>query len=401
MKKIDVVKQLIEDLNNKKEETVRLNPVIAPKEVKAFEKKYKVTLPGSYVDFITHVGDGAVIHSEVYGTQELLSLSSYESRKPPKEKINLPFPLERSWMPDWGDEIKGAAKEEDEEVIEQLKEKQWENIETRGNLSILVDNTCNSEEWVLITAGTCRGEIWQISQYGVFRLAKCNFAHWLELFLTNGLNKFMAECKKMEYPQEEDLIELCRNLVIKLKIVMNPPASLEEIKAFEKHHNISFPQEYIVFLSEIGNGAKKSPWYLSEIYSLSDNDSLDDLDQPFFIQTKSDYIRIVEKGRKRCNEPGGKNIWEYLFKKEEYEGGNIKAPWVLPQFQLMHGCIPIMGKGTPSDKHDIVRQYVLILNGDYKGEIWSVADDWIEPIYNTEMPINALTIMKDIVYGGA
>ena len=37
----------------------------------------------------------------------------------------------------------------------------------------------------------------------------------------------------------------------------------------------------------------------------SDNDSLDDLDHPFFIQTKSDYVRILEKGRKRCNEPGG------------------------------------------------------------------------------------------------
>lgn len=43
MKKIDLVKQLINELNNKKAETVRLNPVIAPKEVKAFEKKYKVT----------------------------------------------------------------------------------------------------------------------------------------------------------------------------------------------------------------------------------------------------------------------------------------------------------------------------------------------------------------------
>lgn len=400
MKKTDVVKQLIAELNAKKAGTVQLNPVMALKEVRAFEKKYRVSLPGSYVEFITQIGDGAVIQSDTCGTQELLALGSYESRKHPKERIGLPFPLERSWMPDWGDGIEGIDDKEDEDIKERLMAKQWEKIETRGNLSILVDRTCNSEEWVLITAGTCRGEIWQISQYGIFRLAKCNFAHWIELLLTNGLKDFMAECKKAEYPQEEDQLEFCRNFVKKEKIVMNPPASFEEIYAFEKRHNISFPGEYVTFLSEIGNGAKKSPWYLSEIYSLSDNDSLEDLAQPFFIQTKSDYIRILEKGRKRCNEPGGKNIWEYLFKREDYEDKNAKSPWVLPQFQLMHGCIPIIGKGTPSDNHDIIRQYILILNGDYKGEIWSVEADWIEPAYNTEMPANVLTVMRDIAYGG-
>ena len=74
------------------------------------------------------------------------------------------------------------------------------------------------------------------------------------------------------------MVELCKNFMSKKRIVMKPPASLEEISAFEKRHNILFPREYVVFLLEIGNGVKRSPWYLSEIYSLSDNDSLDDLD---------------------------------------------------------------------------------------------------------------------------
>ena len=122
-------------------------------------------------------------------------------------------------------------------------------------------------------------------------MAKCSFVHWLELFLTNGLNDFMAECKKMEYPQEEDLVEFCKKFVKKNKVVMNPPASSEEIRSFEERHNISLPDEYIALLKEIGNGAKKSPWYLSEIYTLEDNDCRKNLDKPFIIQTEEDYNR--------------------------------------------------------------------------------------------------------------
>jgi len=97
------------------------------------------------------------------------------------------------------------------------------------------------------------------------------FLTMIQIIFNRGLNDFMTACKKLEYPQEADLLERCKKYVKKLKIVMNPPAGIEEIHAFEKRHNISLPEEYIAFLSQIGNGAKKSPWYVSEIYSLSDN----------------------------------------------------------------------------------------------------------------------------------
>ena len=103
---------------------------------------------------------------------------------------------------------------------------------------------------------------------------------------------------------------------------MNPPAGIEEIHAFEKRHNISLPEEYIAFLSQIGNGAKKSPWYVSEIYSLSDNESLANLDKPFLVQTKEDYqaLFIDENGfNKLYGWKGSETIWEYLFKNIDYE----------------------------------------------------------------------------------
>ena len=403
MKKIEEIKQVIDTINFEKAESIVLNPVIAPEKVSAFEKKYNISLPIEYVEFITKIGDGGVIQSEVYGEQKLISLEKYESLNYPLENIDLPFPLEHSWMPDWGDTVEGAEDEADEDVIDQMIADRWEMIACQGNITIMADNTCNNIQWILIINGIHKGEIWQISEYGLFRLVKCGFLQWFKLYLTDGLNDFMTACKKLEYPQEADLLERCKKYVKKVKIVMNPPAGIEEIHAFEKRHNISLPEEYIAFLSQIGNGAKKSPWYVSEIYSLSDNESLANLDKPFLVQTKEDYqaLFIDENGfNKLYGWKGSETIWEYLFKNIDYEKFETISPWALPQYQLLHGCMPIVAQGKTSNAHDIDRQYILILNGDYRGEVWMIDETTIERIYNTEMPINALTIMEDITYGG-
>lgn len=401
MKKVEALKELIEKLNDKNSDTVHLNPVISQVQVKAFEKKYKISLPKDYVEFITLVGDGAVIKSDVYGTQKIVALGSYESMSYPLERINLPFPLEKSWMPDWGDGIEGV---QDEDAIEQLMAERWEMIGCQGNITVMEENTCNSVQWILIVKGTHRGEIWQITEYGVFRLAKCSFVRWLELFLTNKLDDFIVKCKKIEYPQEGDLVERCKDFIKKQKIVMNPPISLMEIHTFEERHNVLLPDEYTTLLTEVGNGAKKSTWSLSKIYSLYDNDFQQSLAKPFLIQTDLDYNRIFlnERGYERSyGYRGEKTIWECIFDKKDYEGKKAVFPWALSQFQLLHGCMPIIGKGTAADEETIIRQYILILNGKYKGEIWRLTKETISRRTNTEIPINALTIMECITYRGA
>ena len=251
MKKAEALKRLIEKINTEKPDTVRLNPVISSEQVKVFEKKYNITLPKDYVEFITQIGDGAVIKSDVYGIQELLALGSYESRKHPAEKPNVPFPFQRSWMPDWGDIIEGTEDEEDEDVIEQLMAERWEQIETQGNLPLVVDETCNSMEWILIINGIRKGEVWKITEFGVQRLIKCSFLKWVELYLLNKLEDFLVECTREEYPQEADLVERCRKFIKKEKIVMNSPIELTEVCEFEKRHNVSLPKEYITFLMEV------------------------------------------------------------------------------------------------------------------------------------------------------
>ena len=94
MKKIEEIKQVIDTINFEKAESIVLNPVITPEKVSAFEKKYNISLPKEYVEFITKIGDGGVIQSEGYGEQKLISLEKYESQNYPLEKIDLPFPLE-------------------------------------------------------------------------------------------------------------------------------------------------------------------------------------------------------------------------------------------------------------------------------------------------------------------
>lgn len=156
-------------------------------------------------------------------------------------------------------------------------------------------------------------------------------------------------------------------------------------------------------MTQIGNGAKKSPWYLSKIYSLSDIEPLTNMDKPFLIQTKTDYKRIFidENGYERVfGWRGEESIWEYLFNYINYKKQEINFPWVLSQFSLLCGCIPIIRNVNPSSIQDIVRQYILILNGDYRGEIWRIDETTMQPMYNTEMHINILTIMEAIAYGG-
>lgn len=61
-------------------------------------------------------------------------------------------------------------------------------------------------------------------------------------------------------PWEKDPVKDCRDVMKKLRIKMNPPIDRTEIQEFEKRHNILLPEEYVTFLTEMGNGGKNTPW---------------------------------------------------------------------------------------------------------------------------------------------
>lgn len=56
----------------------RLNPVVSPAQIKAFEQKYHVQLPEEYVFFLTHVGNGGA--GPYYGLYSLEQLAVYTEK---------------------------------------------------------------------------------------------------------------------------------------------------------------------------------------------------------------------------------------------------------------------------------------------------------------------------------
>ena len=73
---------------------------------------------------------------------------------------------------------------------------------------------------------------------------------------------------------------------------------------------------------------------------------------------------------------------------------------MLPQFELLHGCISLVGSDNRLDG-TLVRQYLLVLNGAYKGKIFWADETVMSLVDGTpEYPINALSIIGAIAYGG-
>lgn len=426
MKKIEAIKKKMDKLNKEKPGTVEVNPPVSMDKVKEFEEKYKITLPKEYVEFITLVGDGGKVQpSPERSAVEITALGGYEESGYPLEGISLQFPLKKGWMPDFGDQIEGAEDVDDEDTLEEMTGDHWHRIETQGNIIVMTDS---ESSWRLIVNGERKGEVWQLSEYGIQRLIKCSFLRLLELYLSGELDDFTIECRDRECPGEKDPVKDCRGIMKKLRIKMNPPIDRTEIQEFEKRHNILLPEEYVTFLTEIGNGVNKSSSSIKEIYTLSQLDSLDNLDQPFLIQTEEDYKRIYfdENGDlRRFNWKGELlyayqergSIWEFLYPKKEYEKIEAKSPWMLPQLELLHGCIPIIGREYYVSAHgrfEIARQYLLVLNGAYKGQIWWANETDLCHVTNfyhvtdlcnvdgisKAVPFDALSIIGAIAYGG-
>ena len=396
MEQLEKFRQQIEQVNYTSPQTIILNSVISLEEVRAIEIKLGVSFPEEYRQFITFISDGGIINSSRYGCCTLQSLGKYESEGYSFENIKNPFLLTRSWMPDWGDGVENAE-QFDEDTLQRMMDQRWEMINKHGHIVLIDNQTDDYMQWILIVTGPCRGEVWRVTEFGVQRLINCNFFKWLELYLSNKAEDFLLECKKVEYPSsfDVDLKEKCINYLKKAKYTLNPPLDISDVKAFEIRHNISFPEEYVSLITQVGNGGKKTPAYIQKVLTLADNECLDDLNQLFFIQTVTDFHNIFFDSNNHYRHFGPKNtIWDYLFSGAFDETKSIDGPWLLPQYQLLHGCMPLMNKkGGISGQKD-TGQCILILNGYYKGQVWGLNCWKIKP--SDGKSINALTFFEAV-----
>ena len=398
LSKIEELKKEIENFSSDPLKSFQLNPVISVNRVQEIEDKLKISFPPEYVEFITTVGDGGIICSKTHGCHTLQSLSRYEEAGYSFEKLKNPFQLTRSWMPDWGDTV-DHADQLDEEAIQRLEDAQWEMISKDGHIVLIDDQTDNFTQWILIVSGPCKGEVWRITEYGVQRLIGCHFCKWLDLYLSDKIEDYFMQCKKTEYPHlfEGEPETACKLFLEKAKYVMNPPIDMERVQEFERKHNIILPDEYITLVTKIGDGSKKTPGYIRKVHSMLEFDKLENLDKPFLVQTETDYKRIFLDERGKYRHFGPKNtIWSFLFGTNFDEEAEMDSPWLLPQYLLLNGCIPLLDKRGGIPKKKDTGQCILILNGLYRGQVWGINCWWIKPAPKTETAINALSFFDAV-----
>lgn len=362
---IDLLKTIIRNSNN----NICLRPPIEVEQVCAWEKKYGVKLPEDYFTFLTEIGDGGTIVPITPDCDKLVSFKTYEQDGYSFAGIKKPFTLEKSWMPDWGDTIENAPDNEDE--LEKLMAKRWNMIRHDGSLTLAADKTDNFQRWFLVVTGPCRGEVWMESEFGVLRFPHCTFFKWLQLHLEGRWEDYAEEQAKQEQKERKRHItpqERCLELLNKNKYRPKPVATMDEVRAFEAQHGIVLPEDYIEFITTVANGSRPARSYYQKLYTMQEAGSLGNLDKPFFFQTMEQLREAVirQYGEYPSYDAMIRLRWNTLEPYLDPRTPSEDSLWVPPMLERLNGCLPLRLSKRSQDRTTAF----LILNGEFRGQIW-------------------------------
>lgn len=362
---IDLLKTIIRNSNN----NICLRPPVEMEQVCAWEKKYGVKLPEDYFTFLTEIGDGGTIVPITPDCDKLVSFKTYEQDGYSFAGIKTPFTLEKSWMPDWGDTIENAPDTEDK--LEKLMAKRWNMIRHDGNLTLAEDKTDNFQRWFLVVTGPCRGEVWMESEFGVLRFPNCTFSKWLQLHLEGKWEDYAEERAKQEQKERERHTapqERCLELLNKNKYRPKPVATMDEVRAFEAQHGIVLPEDYIEFVTTVANGSRPARSYYPKLYTMQEAGNLGNLDKPFFFQTMEQFHEAVirQYGEYPSYDAMIRLRWNTLETYLAPRSLSEDSPWVPPMLERMNGCLPL----RLSTRSQARTTAFLILNGEFRGQIW-------------------------------
>ena len=362
---IDLLKTIIRNSNN----NICLRSPIEVEQVCAWEKKYGVKLPEDYFTFLTEIGDGGTIVPITPDCDKLVSFKTYEQDGCSFAGIKEPFTLEKSWMPDWGDTIENAPDNEDE--LEKLMAKRWNMIRHDGSLTLAEDKTDNFQRWFLVVTGPCRGEVWMESEFGVLRFPNCTFSKWLQLHLEGKWEDYAEEQAKQEQKERERHItpqERCLELLNKNKYRPKPVATMDEVRAFEAQHGIVLPEDYIEFITTVANGSRPARSYYQKLYTMQEAGSLGNLDKPFFFQTMKQFREAVirQYGEYPSYDAMIRLRWNTLEPYLDPRTPSEDSLWVPPMLERLNGCLPLRLSKRSQDRTTAF----LILNGEFRGQIW-------------------------------
>ncbi len=337
-------------------------------QVRTWECQHTVKLPEDYFSFLTEVGDGGVIGPIIMDCNMLVSFRTYEENGYSFAGVGRPFSLQKSWMPDWGDTIEGAPDDEDE--LEKLMDKRWAMIRRDGNITLMEDKTDNYQRWFLVVTGPCRGEVWMESEFGVLRYPGCTFSKWLRLLLEGKWDAYASERAKEENKERESHVsprERCLAYLKKEKYHPKPVAALDEVREFEAQHGIVLPEDYIEFVTTVANGSRPPRSYFPKLFTMQEAGSLGNLEKPFCFQTMEQFKKAVVRQDGEFHLHGIDLRWstmeEYLDKRTPAED----SLWVPPMLERINGCLPLWLSVKTQDRSTAF----LILNGEFRGQIWS------------------------------
>jgi hypothetical protein len=139
--------------------------------------------------------------------------------------------------------------------------------------------------------------------------------------------------------------------------------SVQELEAFETKHGLQLPDEYRVYLMEIGSGGVAYFWQ-------DDIGGIDEINAKKIKQIKKPFPITADKIHEVDNFYGVK-AWVYPDDEEWIEEGvlpegtDMEALFGLPdKAEITDGCMFLANSGARN-------ALFLIMNGEFKGEIWS------------------------------
>jgi len=142
------------------------------------------------------------------------------------------------------------------------------------------------------------------------------------------------------------------------------PWSVQELETFEKTNKLQLPDEYKVYLMEIGSGGVAYFWQddIGGIDVIDNKKKIEQMKKPFPI--KADKIHEVDNFYKV-------KAWVYPDDEEWIEEGilpegtDMEALFGLPdKADITDGCMFLANSGARN-------ALFMIMNGEFKGEIWS------------------------------
>lgn len=337
----------------------KLNPPLSEETISELEHRFQFRLPEEYRLFLILAGNGGQLPSITHDCDEFLPFpTDIINQRKSLEKLRQPFAFQDSCILEEGsDDWKEAFRE-------------------NGAVRLAEDETDSQITWLLIVTGEYHGEIWFRGEAGIWRARNLSFLEWLELALSKKLGKIASksvkQCQKEREVVQPDLFTKVRQKKEKMEqrgFRWNPPISLDEVRTFEQKHGVTLPKEYVQFITEIADGGRDEALHL---HSLNDFDHMEGLSDPFPFQSQEDCDRIPFKQYSSPIERGLWEDWSLYFP-------SIKLPeqedriWYKKEYSVLRGALPITTKkNNPPPRRAEYIQYILILNGDFRGKVWGL-----------------------------